>query len=349
MTQVAAGKGSWSGVALPVRVHDLLIALAGRLDDDALADARELVASAEVDRALELIAGCLAAGPVAVGAAERDELLALFAAAHCDPAVVARLTVAEPSLVTAHRFAGGKVDGVGAEQGIAEAADRVIAALPDIRAVWAVWRLTPSGAATGAVPHRVVLIGVGPSGSAPATAYRVEHALRRAGITASVEVLRDGAEPTDYHHTAMRYATEVPVSRKKPAPVSPPPMPPPAPAPPGSGTKPEVQLTAPVAKPSRAKRRTADSKSATADPQPPTWTPDAPAPQPDESLNDQELGLLRQLQEELARREQTDPAHPGWQGDLESSGTPPFDWQEAGGPTMVNGTPLPPPDKRTKN
>ncbi|GLW95480.1 hypothetical protein [Actinokineospora globicatena] len=301
MTQVSPGKGSWAGVALPVRVHDLLLVFAGRLDDDALADARELLASAEVDRALELIAGCLVAGPVGVSKGERDELLSLFDAANADPAVVQRLRLVEPELMTRHRFGAGKVDGIGAEQGVSDAINRVLDALPDIRAVWAVWRLTPAGAATGAVPHRVVLIGVGPTGSAAATAYRVEHTLRRAGLTASVEVLRDGTEPTDYHHTAMRYATEVQIPRTPPAVVA------------KVVTKPEP------------------------------WVTEEPT---DDSLNDQELGLLRQLQEELARRENTDPTQPDWQTELGTADPQSFDWHEANSSTMVNGMPLQPPDNR---
>ncbi|MGQ0841283.1 hypothetical protein [Actinokineospora sp.] len=340
MTQVAAGKGAaWPGVALPVRVHDLLLALAGRLDDDALADARELLASTEVDRALELLVGCLAAGPIAVSADEHAQLLELVLSVHCDPAVVERLVVAEHEAVTRHRFIAGKIDGVGAEQGVAEAASRVLDVLPDIRAAWAVWRLTPAGAATGPVPHRVVLIGVGPAGFAPATAFRVEHALRRAGLTASVEVLRDGTEPSDYHHTAMRYAAEVPLGRPVP-PNSPPAKPESAPAKP-----------APV---SRAERRAAEPMPvvpvlpvAPVVPEPPSasWMQEPPK-SADESLNDQELDLLRQLQEELARREQTDGTpQAGWQAEPGGPSVP-FDWHEANSSTMVNGMPLQPPDSR---
>ncbi|PWW65962.1 hypothetical protein [Actinokineospora spheciospongiae] len=345
MTQIASGKGAaWPGVALPVRVHDLLLGLAGRLDDDALADARELLASAEVDRSLDLVAGCLAAGPIAVSRAEHDELQELFLAAHADPAVVERLTIAEPDLVTRHRFATGSVAGVSPEDGVAEAANRVLDVLPDIRAVWAVWRLTPAGPATGPVPHRVVLVGVGQQGSAPATAYRVEHALRRAGITASVEVLRDGAEPTDYHRTAMRYANEVGAARTNVVA-----------APAGSEQAPraerrEPELTAPTL-PSPPSI-TPPKISSAPDPEPTPWSTEEPkaeaksaAAATDESLNDQELDLLRQLQEELARREQTDPAQPAaWQGDLGTS--TPFDWSEANSSTMVNGIPLQPPDNR---
>ncbi|WP_156755016.1 hypothetical protein [Actinokineospora pegani] len=345
MTQIAAGKGAaWPGVALPVRVHDLLLGLAGRLDDDALADARELLASAEVDRALDLVAGCLAAGPVPVSRGEHDELTELFLAAHADTAVIQRVAIAEPDLVTRHRFASGPVGGTPPETGVADAANRVLDVLPDIRAVWAVWRLTPAGPSTGPVPHLMVLIGVGQSGSAPATAYRVGHALRRAGITASVEVLRDGAEPTDYHQTAMRYATEVTAARTNTASAAEP-----EPVAPSRAERREPELTAPTI-PSPP-----TIPSAT-EPEPPSWssTPSAPAEEAkaepkgsptDESLNDQELDLLRQLQEELARREQTEPGQSSaWQGDLGSS--TPFDWSEANSSTMVNGMPLQPPDTR---
>ncbi|OLR89690.1 hypothetical protein BJP25_01245 [Actinokineospora bangkokensis] len=330
-------------------MHDLLLGLAGRLDDDALSDARELLASAEVDRALDLVAGCLAAGPVPVSRAEHDELAQLFLAAHADPAVVERLPVAEPDLVTRHRFTAAQVAGVAAEDGVADAANRVLDVLPDIRAVWAVWRTTPAGPATGPVPHRVVLIGVGQQGSAPATAYRVEHALRRAGIRASVEVLRDGAEPTDYHQTAMRYANEVTAARTNV--IASPAAPKPAPEPPRR----EPELTAP----------TISSNSAPQVPEPEPWsstpspvTPVPAAPQAaedpaesgtDESLNDSELDLLRQLQEELARREQTEPGSSAWQGDLSSgnSTSASFDWTEANSTTMVNGMPLQPPETRS--
>ena len=78
MTQVARGVGTGAasrpGIALPIRIHDLLLSLAGRLDDDALADARQMLASAELDRSLEFLAGCLAAGRVVLTHEQHAEL-----------------------------------------------------------------------------------------------------------------------------------------------------------------------------------------------------------------------------------------------------------------------------------
>lgn len=214
MTQVARGVGpggvSRSGVALPIRIHDLLLTLAGRLDDDALADARQMLASAELDRSLEFVAGCIAAGNVILTREQRRELEALFSDTYLDPSLIDRVKIADRSNAGRHRFAVGAVEGREPDRGVADAVSQVLDVLPDVRSMWCVWRLTPSGPASGPVPHRLVLVGVGPGGFPPATAYRVEHALRRAGIRASVEVLVDGVEPTEYHREAMRNARQVP-------------------------------------------------------------------------------------------------------------------------------------------
>jgi hypothetical protein len=201
---------------LPTRVHDLLLDFAGRVDDDALADARELLAAAEVDRCLEFLVGCLVAGRIAITTDQHDEIEALFEQVYLDSAVIERLVVDDSSATIRHKFGGEEIDGETAGDGVADAARRVLDVLPDVRSVWAVWRLTPAGAASGPVPHRVILVGVGPSGFAPATAYRMEHALRRAGMRASVEVLRDGTDAPDYHHAAMQHASQVPFARQAP-------------------------------------------------------------------------------------------------------------------------------------
>src|SRR5437870_2507841 len=135
---------------LPIRVHELLLSLAGRLDDDALGEARALVAYAEFDRALEMIVGCLVAGRVGLTEQERAELATLADVVHCDTRPLSRLGIAER--LPRHRFAPGDAD-----HGVQPAVRQVVEVLPDIRGVAAVWRLTPAGAATGPVPARVIL------------------------------------------------------------------------------------------------------------------------------------------------------------------------------------------------
>jgi hypothetical protein len=52
-------------------------------------------------------------------------------------------------------------------------------------------------------------VETGPDGFAPSTAYRVEQALRRAGINAAVEVVQGGGELTDYHRGALTAARRI--------------------------------------------------------------------------------------------------------------------------------------------
>jgi hypothetical protein len=105
-----------------------------------------------------------------------------------------------------HRFTTGAMDDPSPETGVLEAAARVIEVLPDIRSLSCVWRTTPAGSPAGPVPQRLVLVETGPDGFAPSTAYRVEYALRRAGIRAAVEVVQAGAELADYHGDALAVA-----------------------------------------------------------------------------------------------------------------------------------------------
>jgi hypothetical protein len=193
-------------IALPIRVHDFLLACAGRIDDDALTDARELLAMAELDRAVELITASLVAGRIPLTADERDELIDLVDAVRCPTALVDRVVVDDKAPLPRHRFTTGAMDDPSPETGVLDAAARVIEVLPDIRSLSCVWRTTPSGAPAGPVPQRVVLVEMGPDGFAPSTAYRVEHALRRAGLRAAVEVVQAGADMTEYHGDALAMA-----------------------------------------------------------------------------------------------------------------------------------------------
>jgi len=66
----------------------------------------------------------------------------------------------------------------------------------------------------------------------------------------------------------------------------------------------------------------------------------------DDSLSEQEKHLLRQLQEELARREQEESNEVRGRHGGQQNRTYTFDWPTASDPTMINGIPPQPPDPR---
>jgi len=83
--------------------HDLLLRLAGRVDDDLLADARELVAVGEDGHALELVTAALAADGAVLPPAVRAELVTAAVAARIDLDAESALAPGAPD-TTAHRF-----------------------------------------------------------------------------------------------------------------------------------------------------------------------------------------------------------------------------------------------------
>lgn len=195
------------GIAVPLRLHNLLLALAGRLDDSALSEAREMTARARLDEAAELITGALIAGRLPVRETEQHELGLILELSRSDATLADHLTVddAEADNGVLHRFTGDN----NPEEGIADALDRTLQVLPDLRSVHAIWRNTPAGSVPGPLPQRVVLVEIGPEGNPPAAAYRIDAALRRAGIRAVVEVTGPDAERTRYYDQALNSATAV--------------------------------------------------------------------------------------------------------------------------------------------
>jgi hypothetical protein len=189
---------SLDGFSVPLRLHNLLLALAGRIDDTALTEARELIARAHLDEAVELTTGTLIAGRIPVRSSEQRELALVLEMSRSDAMLANELVVDESGPTPTHRFTG---EG-NPEVGVGEALDRTLHVLPDVRSVHAVWRNTPAGSVPGALPQRVVLVEIGPEGNPPAVAFRVDTALRRAGIQAVVEVTGPGAPHSDYHQAA---------------------------------------------------------------------------------------------------------------------------------------------------
>ncbi|MEU0537247.1 hypothetical protein [Amycolatopsis tolypomycina] len=191
------------GFSVPLRLHNLLLALAGRIDDSALTEARELIARAHIDEAVELTTGTLIAGRIPVSSAEQRELALVLEMSRSDATLANDLLVDETEQVNTHRFSGENAP----EFGIAEALDRTLQVLPDVRSVHAVWRNTPAGSVPGALPQRVVLVELGPDGNPPAVAFRVDTALRRAGIHSVVEVSGPGVAHSEYHQAASAAAS----------------------------------------------------------------------------------------------------------------------------------------------
>jgi hypothetical protein len=208
------------GVGLPVRLHDLLLSMAGRVDDDALSQAREFLAVGELDRAVEMLVGTLLAGSIPVLPDERAAITWALHEVRSDASLTDRLPVVEMLPFLRHRFTA-ESDPVGELGGVLS---RAVSVLPDVRSVRCVWRSSPAGATPGPLPQRVVLVDIGPQGFAPATAYRVDAVLRKAGVRAAVEVLTVGTQLSDYHASAVTASRPVPISG---APAAPPP---PAPA-----------------------------------------------------------------------------------------------------------------------
>jgi hypothetical protein len=199
----------------PPDVYDLLLALAGRLDDDLLAWARELVAVGEEGQAVELVTAALAAERVMLPAAVRMAVVAAGRAAHTDLDVGRELAPPVPDDATVHRFAPAAASG--------DRVATVMAGLPARRlagcTLYLTWRSTPAGAAPGPVPRAVVLVEAGPDRSADVLAYLLATELDRAAVPASVEVFTTGTTLPAYHRAALAAARRIEVGASVIAPA----------------------------------------------------------------------------------------------------------------------------------
>lgn len=202
-------------LSVPLRLHGLLLALAGRLDDSALSDARELTARSHLDEAAELAAGALIAGRIPVHAHEQRELAVVLEMSRSDPTLADQLLVDDVSSGYEHQFSGADEPG----DGVAAAVDRTLQVLPGLRSVHAVWRNTPAGSVPGPLPQRVILVEIDGDAHPPAVAYRVDAALRRAGIRAAVEVDFAAVRWSGYHRSARASGNVVWLASTSPEPT----------------------------------------------------------------------------------------------------------------------------------
>jgi hypothetical protein len=182
--------------------HDLLLALAGRVDDDLLRWARELVALGEDARAVEMLTASLVAARAVLPPQVRAALVAAARTARTDLGPAEALPPPQSETGTEHRFA------VPANGDPVAVAVREFPARPLTGcSVLLARRLTPAGTAPGPLPHPVVLVRVHDrTRRADVLAYQLGAALERAGAPASVEVLpADGPVP-EYHAAALQAA-----------------------------------------------------------------------------------------------------------------------------------------------
>jgi len=225
MTEVAVD----APAALPT--HDLLLAVAGRVDDDLLTWIRELAAVGEEFRAVELLTATLIAERVALPSRVRAALVEAGRTGRTEfDAEFALPPAREDEPGTAHRF-DPTASGAGT--------DRITTALHGLLSrqvtgcrVWLTWRVTPAGTAPGPLPSAVVLVEIvgddaasrAAGASADVLAYQFASTLEHAGAPASVEVFTVGTQLPDYHQTALRtahlFASTAPVLDVDPAPPS---------------------------------------------------------------------------------------------------------------------------------
>ncbi|PVZ09404.1 hypothetical protein [Actinomycetospora cinnamomea] len=192
--------------------HEVLLSLAGRIDDDALSSVRELVAVEDDAAAAELLGGSLLAAGAGVTPREHAVLGRWFASSRVDPELVDVLPRdPEADRRDEHRFTGDPPPGAAASGGAGEAVARAAARLPEVHRVRQCWRTTPAGAAPGPVPHRVVLVETHSADDCEHVAHHVAHAARELGAV-SVEVFAAGAELPAYHQAAVRAARPLPAA-----------------------------------------------------------------------------------------------------------------------------------------
>jgi hypothetical protein len=189
------------GPPAPGRLHEVLLGLAGRIDDDALTAVREMVAAEDDAEAAELLGGCLLADEVGLSADERGVLAPWFATARVDPDLLSGLPVDPDALRrSGHRFVPTTTGATPAAT-LARAARR----LSGVLSVRESWRVTPAGAAPGPVPHRVVLVETADPDDCDHVVHHLAHAARGLGGT-SVEVFAAGVALPAYHRDALAAA-----------------------------------------------------------------------------------------------------------------------------------------------
>lgn len=193
---------------MPVRIdlHVLLLGLAGRVDDGALADMRLCLADGESTALASLLAAEAATGRLTLTGAEVTLLRALFGACEADPAPAIRAPRCVALPPSPYRFdtsAGRGRDGASEvmDAVAAEAGERV----GGLTGIWRVFRRSPDGRT-----RRVYLAEAQDGAALAEIAAETQYALHKASEdTPRVEVFPEGAPLPPYHEAALATATLV--------------------------------------------------------------------------------------------------------------------------------------------
>ena len=154
------------------RLHNLVLALTGRVDDDAVNSVREMLGIGQLDAAAEFLAGCLLAGRIPVTSTEQYHLRRALEEARSQQALADRLHVVEAVPDEGHRFSD-EHDQDRSDRELVDALAPIAGRLHGVRALWCAWRTTPAGrgrfgrfgsrgrlpAAGGGAPGRSGLLG----------------------------------------------------------------------------------------------------------------------------------------------------------------------------------------------
>lgn len=188
------------------RLHTLLLAMTGRVDDDAVNGTRELLGMAQLDTAAHFLTGCLLAGRIPVSTNEQYHLRRALHELHADAGLAERLSVVQERQDATHRF---DLRAAESDWDVSATLAPIANRLVGLRGLWTTWRTTPAGDSYGAVPRRVLLAEVGADGSTAAVGYQLLEALRRADVACSVDVFASGMELPEYHREALAAASRL--------------------------------------------------------------------------------------------------------------------------------------------
>jgi len=181
--------------------ENLLLVVAGRVDDDLLTWARELVALGDDARAVDLLAAALIADQVVLPAPARAAVVAAARARRSVLDADATLAPAADEKATPHVFEPPQD---GPETAAVVAAVHTLLRRPDVRGrAWLSWRRTPTGSAPGPLPRPVVLLELA-EGPVAVLAGELAAALERVDVPASIEVFTPDTALPEYHLAARR-------------------------------------------------------------------------------------------------------------------------------------------------